>query len=191
MRTILVEWLIEVAEEYYLTSQTLHLTVNYVDRFLARNKIPRASLQLLGVTCMLIASYVPSPPSIPVLLASADYPTASLIPDLSVPFRSRPSLFSPIQPCPVCDLLLSPNFPCPWPSGLPLLCRHLIAFSFRKFEEIYAPLVDDFAFITDNTYSRSDVRPSSRPPLTHSSCFARLALVHNWPTSSLLINCPI
>jgi len=64
MRSILVEWLVEVAEEYNLTLNTLHLTVSFVDRFLARAKIARSSLQLLGVTCMLIASYaLPLPQS--------------------------------------------------------------------------------------------------------------------------------
>jgi len=82
MRSILVDWLIEVTEEYGLTLNTLFLTVNYVDRILDNVPIPRIKLQLLGVTCMLIAS---------------------------------------------------------------------------KFEEIHAPMVEDFVYITDNTYSRADI----------------------------------
>ncbi len=35
MRTILIDWLVEVGEEYKLNTQTLHLTVNYIDRFLS------------------------------------------------------------------------------------------------------------------------------------------------------------
>jgi cyclin-A len=33
MRAILVDWLIEVAEEYKLSSETLYLAVSYIDRY--------------------------------------------------------------------------------------------------------------------------------------------------------------
>ncbi|XP_011629119.1 cyclin-A3-1 isoform X2 [Amborella trichopoda] len=56
MRGILVDWLVEVAEEYKLISDTLYLTISYIDRFLSSNAIKRQRLQLLGVSCMLIAS---------------------------------------------------------------------------------------------------------------------------------------
>ncbi|KAG6497681.1 cyclin-A1-4-like [Zingiber officinale] len=56
MRSILVDWLVEVAEEYRLVPDTLYLTVNYIDRYLSGNEINRQRLQLLGVACMLIAS---------------------------------------------------------------------------------------------------------------------------------------
>ena len=58
MRGILVDWLVEVAEEYKLVADTLYLTVSYVDRYLSSNAITRQQLQLLGVASMLIASYV-------------------------------------------------------------------------------------------------------------------------------------
>ena len=32
MRQILVDWLVEVSEEYKLQTETLHLAVNYIDR---------------------------------------------------------------------------------------------------------------------------------------------------------------
>jgi cyclin A len=82
MRGILVDWLVEVAEEYKLTSQTLFLTVSYVDRLLSVVSVHRTKLQLIGITCMLLAS---------------------------------------------------------------------------KYEEIYPPSVDDFVYIADNTYTRSEV----------------------------------
>eukprot|EP00730_Choanoeca_flexa_P010364 TRINITY_DN1764_c0_g1_i1.p1 TRINITY_DN1764_c0_g1~~TRINITY_DN1764_c0_g1_i1.p1 ORF type:complete len:404 (+),score=81.02 TRINITY_DN1764_c0_g1_i1:130-1341(+) len=82
MRTILVDWLVEVAQEYRLVDQTLHLTVAYVDRFLSEMAVQRGKLQLVGVTCMLLAS---------------------------------------------------------------------------KYEEIYPPCVEDFVYITDNTYTRNQV----------------------------------
>lgn len=82
MRGILIDWLVEVSEEYRLVPDTLHLTVNLIDRFLSQNYIEKHRLQLLGVTCMLIAS---------------------------------------------------------------------------KYEEICAPRVEEFCFITDNTYTRGEV----------------------------------
>lgn len=57
MRKILVDWLVDVAEEYYLSSETLFLSVNYIDRFLSKcNYVSKGQLQLLGVGCMFIAS---------------------------------------------------------------------------------------------------------------------------------------
>ncbi|KAJ1375545.1 Cyclin-like, partial [Sesbania bispinosa] len=56
MRGILVDWLVEVAEEYKLLSDTLHLSVSYIDRFLSVNLVNKSRLQLLGVSSMLIAS---------------------------------------------------------------------------------------------------------------------------------------
>ncbi|KAI3460182.1 hypothetical protein Pfo_016845 [Paulownia fortunei] len=56
MRGVLIDWLVEVAEEYKLLSDTLYLTVSYIDRFLSMNVINRQRLQLLGVSSMLIAS---------------------------------------------------------------------------------------------------------------------------------------
>ncbi|KAL5559235.1 hypothetical protein UlMin_035446 [Ulmus minor] len=82
MRAILIDWLVEVSEEYKLGPDTLYLTVDMIDRFLSFIYIEKQRLQLLGVACMLIAS---------------------------------------------------------------------------KYEEILPPRVEDFCFITDNTYSREEV----------------------------------
>ncbi|TVU34145.1 hypothetical protein EJB05_15974, partial [Eragrostis curvula] len=82
MRAILIDWLVEVAEEYRLVPDTLYLTVNYIDRYLSGNEINRQRLQLLGVACMLIAA---------------------------------------------------------------------------KYEEICAPQVEEFCYITDNTYFRDEI----------------------------------
>ncbi|KAK7385150.1 hypothetical protein VNO78_30862 [Psophocarpus tetragonolobus] len=56
MRAILIDWLVEVAEEYRLVPDTLYLTVNYIDRYLSGNAVNRQRLQLLGVSCMMISS---------------------------------------------------------------------------------------------------------------------------------------
>eukprot|EP00051_Salpingoeca_urceolata_P004137 m.376 g.376 ORF g.376 m.376 type:complete len:441 (-) comp133_c0_seq1:178-1500(-) len=55
MRSILVNWLVEVHHRFELLQETLYMTVNLVDRFLARKEVPRSKLQLVGVTSMLIA----------------------------------------------------------------------------------------------------------------------------------------
>ncbi|KAF5183385.1 Cyclin-a1-1 [Thalictrum thalictroides] len=54
MCAILIDWLVEVAEEYRLVPDTLYLTVNYIDRYLSGNRMN--SLQLLGIACMMIAA---------------------------------------------------------------------------------------------------------------------------------------
>ena len=66
-------------------SDTLYLAVSYLDRYLSTHRVMRSRLQLVGVTCLLLAA---------------------------------------------------------------------------KYEEIYAPNIEEFCYITDNTYSRGDVRPS-------------------------------
>ena len=83
MRSILIDWLVEVAEEYKLIPDTLFLAVTLIDRFLSTYACDRVMLQLVGVTCMLIAA---------------------------------------------------------------------------KYEEIYAPQVDDFCYITDNSYQHNQVK---------------------------------
>lgn len=90
MRSILVDWLVEVGQEYRLTSDTLFLSVALVDRYLSLRDVRRNRLQLVGVTSMLIAS---------------------------------------------------------------------------KYEEIYAPQVEEFCFITDNTYSKEEVLEMERDML--------------------------
>ncbi|CAF1413699.1 unnamed protein product [Adineta ricciae] len=56
MRTVLVDWLVEVTDEYKLTNDTLFLCVQYVDRFLSTVNVTRSKLQLLGTTCMYVAA---------------------------------------------------------------------------------------------------------------------------------------
>ncbi|XP_048827151.1 cyclin-A2 [Brienomyrus brachyistius] len=82
MRAILVDWLVEVGEEYKLQNETLYLAVNYIDRFLSSMSVLRGKLQLVGTAAMLLAS---------------------------------------------------------------------------KFEEIYPPMVSEFVYITDDTYTKKQV----------------------------------
>ncbi len=83
MRSILIDWLVEVAEEFKLECQTFYLAVSIADRFLSCMSVVRSKLQLVGTTSMYLAS---------------------------------------------------------------------------KFEEIYPPEIGDFSYITDDTYSKVQVR---------------------------------
>ncbi|XP_013780222.1 G2/mitotic-specific cyclin-B-like [Limulus polyphemus] len=82
MRSILVDWLVSVHQRFHLLQETLYLTIAILDRFLQESKVERCKLQLVGVTCMFIAS---------------------------------------------------------------------------KYEEMYAPEIGDFVYITDNAYTKKDI----------------------------------
>lgn len=56
MRSILVDWLVEVCEEYKLDAETLYLAVNYTDRFLSQMSVLRGKLQLVGTASMYVAA---------------------------------------------------------------------------------------------------------------------------------------
>ena len=56
MRSILVDWLVDVHVKFDLSPETLYLTINIVDRFLSLKPVPRRELQLVGVSALLIAS---------------------------------------------------------------------------------------------------------------------------------------
>jgi cyclin B len=57
MRAILVDWLIEVHMKFKLQADTLFLCVNLLDRYLVQKpETPRSRLQLIGVTCLFVAS---------------------------------------------------------------------------------------------------------------------------------------
>ena len=56
MRGILVDWLVEVHLKFKLMPETLFLTANLIDRYLATRAVSRKNLQLVGVTAMLVAS---------------------------------------------------------------------------------------------------------------------------------------
>ena len=58
MRTILIDWMIQVHSGLHSNSrnQTLHLAVYLLDRYLSVQTVCRNRLQLVGVTALLIAS---------------------------------------------------------------------------------------------------------------------------------------
>lgn len=56
MRAILVNWLVNLANELQFAPDTLYRAISYIDRFLSFRSIATKQLQLLAVSSMLIAS---------------------------------------------------------------------------------------------------------------------------------------
>ena len=55
MRSILIDWLVEVHLKFELVPESLYLTVTLIDRYLDKEQVNSQKLQLVGVTAMLIA----------------------------------------------------------------------------------------------------------------------------------------
>jgi G2/mitotic-specific cyclin-B, other len=55
MRSILIDWIIEVHHQFKLKVESLFLTVNLIDRYLEKMTVTKDNLQLVGVSAMLIA----------------------------------------------------------------------------------------------------------------------------------------
>ena len=55
MRSILIDWIIDVHCKFGFTDETLFMTISIIDRFLTSKKITRSKLQLLGVTALMIS----------------------------------------------------------------------------------------------------------------------------------------
>ncbi|KAM4687306.1 G1/S-specific cyclin-E2 [Discoglossus pictus] len=59
MRSILLDWLIEVSEVYSLHRETFYLAQDFFDRFMLTQKcVNKSMLQLIGVTALFIASKI-------------------------------------------------------------------------------------------------------------------------------------
>ncbi|KAK9369720.1 cyclin-like protein [Lipomyces kononenkoae] len=56
MRSILVDWLVQVHNRFGLLPETLYLTINYIDRFLSLKVVSLAKLQLVGATALFVAA---------------------------------------------------------------------------------------------------------------------------------------
>lgn len=56
MRSILIDWLIEVHLKFKLLPETLFITVSIIDRYLEKQKVSKSKLQLVGVTALFIAA---------------------------------------------------------------------------------------------------------------------------------------
>lgn len=55
MRSILIDWLIEVHEVFRHQPETLYITVYIIDSFLDKNQVKKDKFQLVGITALLIA----------------------------------------------------------------------------------------------------------------------------------------
>ena len=60
MRSLLIDWMVSVHQQFELSQETLFLSVNYLDRYLQSQveTTPRDQLQLVGVTAMFLACKV-------------------------------------------------------------------------------------------------------------------------------------
>jgi cyclin B len=57
MRSILIDWLIDVDHKFEMKNpDTIHLTVNLIDRYLENVETRRDHLQLVGITAMHVAA---------------------------------------------------------------------------------------------------------------------------------------
>lgn len=56
MRSVLVDWVIEIHYLFQLLPETLFLTVNIIDRFLSQRTVVLGKLQLVGITALFIAT---------------------------------------------------------------------------------------------------------------------------------------
>lgn len=56
MRSVLIDWVVQVHQRFNLLPETLYLTVNYIDRFLSRRRVSLARFQLVGAVALFIAA---------------------------------------------------------------------------------------------------------------------------------------
>ncbi|PKS05242.1 hypothetical protein jhhlp_008613 [Lomentospora prolificans] len=56
MRSVLMDWLVQVHNRFGLLPETLFLAVNYIDRFLSYKVVSLGKLQLVGATAILVAA---------------------------------------------------------------------------------------------------------------------------------------
>lgn len=56
MRSILMDWLVQVHNRFALLPETLFLTVNFIDRFLSKKMVSLGKLQLVGATAIFVAA---------------------------------------------------------------------------------------------------------------------------------------
>ncbi|KAM3141112.1 hypothetical protein pb186bvf_006717 [Paramecium bursaria] len=55
MRSILIDWIMEVCKEFTLKRETFHLTVINLDRYLTKVNVSKSELQLVGLACLYIS----------------------------------------------------------------------------------------------------------------------------------------
>ena len=60
MREILIDWMMEVCEEFMIKRDTLYISISFIDRYLsmADYEVQKTELQLIGVTSLYLACKV-------------------------------------------------------------------------------------------------------------------------------------
>jgi cyclin E len=60
MREILLDWMMEVCEEFMIKRDTMYISISFIDRYIsmAEYDIPKNELQLIGVTSLYLACKV-------------------------------------------------------------------------------------------------------------------------------------
>lgn len=56
MRSVLIDWVVQVHNRFNLLPETLFLTINYIDRFLSKRKVSLSRFQLVGAVALFIAA---------------------------------------------------------------------------------------------------------------------------------------
>jgi len=56
MRSVLIDWVVQVHQRFNLLPETLFLTINYIDRFLSCKIVSLGKLQLVGATALFVAA---------------------------------------------------------------------------------------------------------------------------------------
>lgn len=74
MRSILIDWLVEVGQEYDFQEGTIFVAVGFLDRFLGKMSVARSKLQLVGTTAVYIAAKLQevNPPTIADVVSITD-----------------------------------------------------------------------------------------------------------------------
>merc|ERR1711997_1064614 len=79
LRSIVVDWMLEVCEDQEVGTEVFLLAVHYLDTFLSCTPIRKSQFQLAAATCLLLASKFSSvvPISVDQLVLYTDYSTTT------------------------------------------------------------------------------------------------------------------
>lgn len=56
IRSTLIDWIVSIHSKLMLKEETLYLAVNYIDRYIRKVQPTKHELQLIGLTCLIIAA---------------------------------------------------------------------------------------------------------------------------------------
>ena len=83
MRSILLDWIMELCSMFYLKRETYYLAISHIDRLISSLYITRNDFQLIGISSLYLAckSEEITPPKVSDFVKAADraYPSSSII----------------------------------------------------------------------------------------------------------------